>query len=110
MAKLSNQIVVSISPTTANCARRAIIADREQGIGKAGNRRVRTVMVELAWLWTRYQLGAAQVCWFRERVASTGRRVRKIMVVALARKLLIALWRFVIDGVLPEGAVLKPAA
>src|SRR6476619_1833389 len=82
--------------------------DREQGIGKAGNRRVRTVMVELAWLWTRYQPGAAQVCWFRERVASTGRRVRKIMVVALARKLLIALWRFVIDGVLPEGAILKP--
>jgi transposase len=50
--------------------------DREQGIGKAGNRRVRTVMVELAWLWTRYQPGAAQVCWFRERVGSTGRRVR----------------------------------
>jgi hypothetical protein len=71
---------------------------------------VRTVMVELAWLWTRYQPGAAQVCWFRERVGSTGRRVCKIMVVALARKLLIALWRFVIDGVLPEGAVLKPAA
>ena len=62
------------------------------GIGKAGNRRVRTVMVELAWLWTRYQPGAAQICWFRERVGSTGRRVRKIMVVALARKLLIALW------------------
>jgi len=76
---------------------------------EAGNRRVRTVMVELAWLWTRYQPGAAQVCWFRERVGSTGRRVRKIMVVALARKLLIALWRFVTDGVVPEGAVLKPA-
>ena len=84
--------------------------DREQGIGKAGNRRVRTVMVELAWLWTRYQPAAAQVCWFRDRVGSTGPRVRKIMVVALARKLLIALWRFVIDGVVPEGAVLKPAA
>src|SRR6516162_6747788 len=84
--------------------------DREQGIGKAGNRRVRTVMVELAWLWTRYQPGAAQVRWFRERVGSTGRRVRKIMLVALARKLLIALWRFVVDGVLPEGAVLKPTA
>jgi len=84
--------------------------DREQGIGKAGNRRVRTVMVELAWLWTRYQPGVAQVCWFRERVGATGRRVRKVMAVALARKLLIALWRFVIDGVLPEGAVLKPAA
>ena len=84
--------------------------DREQGIGKAGNRRVRTVMVELAWLWTRYQPAAAQVCWFRDRVGSTGPRVRKIMVVALARKLLIALWRFVIDGVVPEGAVLKSAA
>lgn len=84
--------------------------EREQGIGKAGNRRVRTVMVELAWLWTRYQPDAAQVCWFRERVGSTGRRVRKIMVVALAQKLLIALWWFVADGVVPEGAVLKPAA
>lgn len=83
--------------------------DREQGIGKAGNRRVRTVMVELAWLWTRYQPTSAQVCWFRDRVRSTGQRVRKIILVALARKLLIALWRFVIDGVVPEGAVLKSA-
>lgn len=82
--------------------------DREQGIGKAGNRRLRTVMVELAWLWQRYQPSAAQVAWFRQRVGSTGRRVRKVMVVALARKLLIALWRFVVDGVMPEGAVLKP--
>lgn len=83
--------------------------DREQGIGKAGNRRLRTVMVEVAWLWQRYQPGAAQVTWFRERVGSTGRRVRKVMVVALARKLLIALWRFAVDGVMPEGAVLKPS-
>ena len=83
--------------------------DREQGIGKAGNRRVRTVMVELAWLWTRYQPASAQVCWFRERVRSTGQRVRKIILVALARKLLIALWRFAIDGVVPQGAVLKSA-
>jgi len=83
--------------------------NREQGIGKAGNRRLRTVMVELAWLWQRYQPGAAQVVWFRDRVGSTGRRIRKVMVVALARKLLIALWRFVIDGVMPEGAVMKPS-
>jgi transposase len=83
--------------------------DREQGIGKAGNRRLRTVMVELAWLWQRYQPGAAQVAWFRDRVGSTGRRIRKVMVVALARKLLIALWRFVTDGVMPEGAVMKPS-
>ena len=83
--------------------------DRERGIGKAGNRRLRTVMVELAWLWQRYQPGATQVVWFRERVGSTGRRVRNVMVVALARKLLVALWRFVIDGVMLEGAVMKPS-
>jgi transposase len=66
-------------------------------------------MVELAWLWQRYQPGSAQVAWFRERTGSTGRRVRKEMVVALARKLLIALWRFAVDGVVPEGATMKPA-
>jgi transposase len=84
--------------------------EREQGIGKAGNRRLRTAMVELAWLWQRYQPDCAQVCWFRERVGTTGRRVRKVMVVALARKLLVALWRFVTEGVVPEGAVMKPAS
>jgi transposase len=82
--------------------------EREQGIGKAGNRRLRTVMVELAWLWQRYQPGAALITWFRERTGPTGRRVRKVMVVALARKLLIALWRFAVDGVIPEGAAMKP--
>jgi transposase len=82
--------------------------EREQGIGKAGNRRLRTVMVELAWLWHRYQPGAAHVAWFRERAGSTGRRIRKVMVVALARKLLIALWRFAMDGVVPQGAIMKP--
>jgi transposase len=83
--------------------------EREQGIGKAGNARLRTVMVELAWLWQRYQPGSAQVRWFRER-SGTGRRMRKVMVVALARKLLIALWRFATQGVVPEGAVMKPAS
>jgi transposase len=84
--------------------------EREQGIGKAGNARLRTVMVELAWLWQRYQPGSAQVSWFRERISGTGRRMRKVMVVALARKLLIALWRFATQGVVPEGAVMKPAS
>jgi transposase len=83
--------------------------EREQGIGKAGNARLRTLMVELAWLWQRYQPDSAQVSWFRERVSGTGRRMRKVMVVALARKLLIALWRFATQGVVPEGAVMKPA-
>ena len=83
--------------------------EREQGISKAGNRRLRTVMVELAWLWQRYQPGSAQVRWFHERVCGTRRRMRKVMIVALARRLLIALWRFATQGVLPEGAVMKPS-
>ena len=83
--------------------------EREQGIGKAGNVRLRTLMVELAWLWQRYQPDSAQVSWFRERVSGTGRRMRKVMVVGLARKLLIALRRFATQGVVPEGAVMKPA-
>ena len=84
--------------------------EREQGIDKAGNRRLRTVMIELAWLWQRYQPGSAQVIWFRERVGGTGKRMRKVMVVAMARRLLIALWRFATQGVVPEGAVMKPVS
>src|SRR3982750_2816077 len=59
----------------------------------------------LAWLWQRYQPGSAQVSWFRERVGVTGRRMRKVMVVAMARRLLIALWRFATQGVVPQGAI-----
>ena len=84
--------------------------NREQGIGKAGNRRLRTVMVELAWLWQRYQPDSADVRWYRERAGTTGARMRKVMVVALARKLLISLWRFVTQGLVPDGAVMKPAS
>ena len=60
-------------------------------------------------LWQRYQPGSAQVRWFRERAGGTGGRMRKVMIVALARRLLIALWRFATQGVLPEGAVMKPS-
>lgn len=84
-------------------------SEREQGTGKAGNRRLRTVMVELAWIWQSYQPGSAEVAWFRGRVTGAGGRMRKVMVVALARKLLIALWRFAMQGVVPGGAVVKPA-
>jgi transposase len=83
--------------------------EREQGIDKAGSRRLRTVMIELARLWQRYHPGSAQVSWFRERVGGTGRRMRKVMVVAMARRLLIALWRFATQGVMPEGAIINPA-
>ena len=84
--------------------------EREQGIGKAGNRRLRTVMIELAWLWQRYQPGSAPVIWVGERVGGTGKRMRKVMIVAMARRLLIAFWRFATQGVVPEGAVMKPVS
>ena len=86
-------------------------SEREQGIGKDGNRRVRAAMVELAWTWLRWQPDSALSVWFRARVGATGGgRIRKIMIVALARKLLVALWRYVKDGVIPDGATMKAAA
>ena len=82
-------------------------SEREQGIGKDGNRRARAAMVELAWMWLRWQPDSALSAWFRARVGAMGGRIRKIMIVALARKLLVALWRYVTDGVIPNGATLK---
>ena len=81
--------------------------DREQGIAKSGNPRLRRAMIELAWFWTRHQPGSALSRWFAERVGAARGRVRRIAIVALARKLLVALWRYVTHGVVPEGAVLK---
>lgn len=78
---------------------------REQGISKAGNRRVRRVMIEFAWLWLRWQPDSVLSQWYRRRFAHGGKRLRRIGIVALARKLLIALWRYVDQGVLPAGAV-----
>jgi transposase len=83
--------------------------DREQGIAKSGNPRLRTTMVELAWLWLRYQPDSALSRWFRERVGSERGRIRRIAIVALARKLLVALWRYTTLGDLPVGAALKTA-
>jgi transposase len=80
---------------------------REQGISKAGNPLLRKAMVELAWLWLRYQPDSALARWFTERVGAARGRVRKITAVALARKLLVALWRYVTAGLMPEGARLK---
>jgi transposase len=78
--------------------------DREQGVSKAGNPRLRTTMIQLAWLWLRHQPGSALSVWFRERVARHGRRVRKTAITALARKLLVAFWKYVTAGVVIEGA------
>jgi transposase len=83
--------------------------DREQGISKAGNKRLRTTMIQLAWLWLRHQPESELTLWFVDRVRDNGGRVRKVMIVAMARKLLIALWQFVSAGVVPKGAILKAA-
>ena len=80
---------------------------REQGISKAGNPLLRKTMIELAWLWLRYQPESALAHWFHERVGPARGRIRKINAVALARKLLVALWRYLTTGVVPEGARLK---
>ena len=83
--------------------------ERDQGISKSGNRRLRKTMIELAWFWVRHQPDLALSRWFRARVGAGKGRIRRIAIVALARKLLVALWRYVTQGVVPEGAVLKAA-
>jgi transposase len=82
--------------------------DYDQGITRAGNAHVRRVIVQLAWGWTRYQPDSALTHWYQQRFGGGGKRLRKIGIVALARKLLIALWRYLETGVAPEGALLKP--
>jgi transposase len=81
--------------------------DREQGVSKAGNARLRTTLIQLAWLWLRHQPESALALWFKERVQRNGGRLKKTIIVALARKLLIALWKYVTLGVIIEGAVIK---
>jgi transposase len=83
--------------------------ERDQGISKSGNRRLRKTMIELAWLWLRHQPDSAVSRWFQARVGAAKGRIRRIAIVALARKLLVALWRYVTQGVVPEGAVFKAA-
>jgi len=84
--------------------------DNEQGVSKGGNHRLRTAMIQLAWLWPRHQPGSALARWFIERTRGASKLQKKKMAVALARKLLVALWRWVDAGVVIEGAVLKSAA
>ena len=84
--------------------------DRDRSISRAGNPRARTTLIQLAWLWLRYQPGSALAAWFRERVGTLQGRTRRIAIVAMARKLLIALWRYVEAGVLPEGIEIRAEA
>jgi len=78
--------------------------DRDRRISRAGNPRARTTMIQLSWLWLRYQPGSDLAKWFRDRVGTRTGRTRRIAIVAMARKLLIALWRYCEDGVVPAGA------
>ena len=81
--------------------------DRDQGISKAGNPKARSTMIELAWMWLRYQPDSTLSIAFRQRVGDRKGRVRRIAIVALARKLLVALWRYLETGLVPAGAVFK---
>ncbi len=82
---------------------------REQGISKAGNKRIRRLMVEVSWYWLRYQPGSAITEWFNRRFAQGGKRMRRIGIVGVARRLLIALWKYARSGEVPEGARFKGA-
>jgi transposase len=92
--------LVGLTPTPYDSGR----SEREQGISKAGNKHVRGLIVELAWLWLRWQPGSALSQWYDRRFGSGNKRARKVGIVALARKLLIALWRLLERGEWPEGA------
>jgi transposase len=98
--------LAGLTPTPYDSGKRL----REQGISKAGNRRVRTLAIEIAWAWLRFQPQSKLSRWFLERFAGGGSRMRRIGIVALARRLLIDLWRFLEYGVVPEGAQVRPLA
>src|SRR5207249_10448513 len=82
---------------------------RDQAISKAGNKRVRWAMVELAWAWLRWQPDSALTHWFWDRFGHGGARQRRVGIVAVARKLWVALWKYLEPDEVPAGAVLKPA-
>lgn len=94
---------MGLTPTPYNSG----AMERDQGISKAGNRRARTIAIELAWIWLRNQPESKLSRWFHSRVGAAAGRVRRITIVALARKLIVALWRFLEAGVVPDGAVVR---
>ena len=82
-------------------------SQRDQGSSQAGIRRVRTLIIEIAWSWLRYQPESKLSLWFKERFGLGGKRMRRVGIVALARRLLIGLWQYLEHGLVPEGAQLK---
>lgn len=84
-------------------------SEHDQGISKAGNSRARELAIELAWLWLRHQPGSELSRWFHERVRDLKGRPRRVAIVAVARKLMVALWRYLETGLVPTGAVLRPS-
>ncbi len=80
---------------------------RSQGISKAGNSLARTVMIQVAWMWIKHQPESELTKWFRRRTEGQSKRMRRVMIVALARNLAVALWRYLETGLIPEGAILK---
>lgn len=83
---------------------------QDQGISKQGDPRIRSLLIELSWMWLRYQPNSDITLWFQERTQGGGKRNKRVMIVAVARRLSIALWRYLKDGVCPAGAVFKSAA
>jgi transposase len=106
--RFDNRRQVAAYAGLAPCPFQSGGTDREQGLSKAGNGRLRHAMGELAWLWIRYQPDSALSRWFHDRVGANRGRIRRILITAVARRLLIALWRYVTQGVVPAGATLKP--
>ena len=105
--KFSNRRQVGSYLGLAPCPYDSGASTRSQGISRAGNARARSLMIELSWLWLRYQPNSRLTQWFNQRVAGQSKRIRRIMIVALARKLAIALWRYVETGLVPHGAIIE---
>ena len=100
-------VMVRINSPTRWNFHNAIINLRDQGISKSGNRRMRTMSIEIAWCWLRWQPQSALSQWYMKRFGQGSKRQRRIGIVALARKLMIALWKFQREGEIPAGARLR---
>jgi transposase len=97
---------VGLTPTPYNSSESV----REQGISRSGNPRIGKLLIEIAWAWLRFQPNSKLSRWYNERFAKGGKRMRRIGIMALARRLVIDLWRYLEVGIVPEGALVKATA